>query len=109
MDTLGKLRKLIQSRGWSEYRLAQECGLNVSTIANIYRRNTMPTIATLEAICAGFGITLAQFLAEGDLVEVTPALEQLLDAWTPLTPEQKNVVLLVAESYHADKLVNNKP
>ena len=102
MDTLAKLQQLIQERGWSEYRLAQECGLNVSTIANIYRRNTMPTITTLEAICAGFGITLAQFFAEGDMVELTPALEQLVEAWKPLTDEQKKVVLLVAQSYHAD-------
>lgn len=104
MDTLAKLQKLIQERGWSEYRLAQECGLNVSTIANIYRRNTMPTITTLEAICAGFGITLAQFFAEGDMVELTPALEQLVEAWKPLTDEQKKVVLLVAQSYHGNEV-----
>ena len=103
MDTLAKLRELIQERGWSEYRLAQECGLNVSTIANIYRRNTMPTISTLEAICSGFGISLAQFFSEGNMIEVTPALEQLFDAWKPLTTEQKKIVLLVAQSYHANK------
>jgi len=99
MDALKKLRQLIQARGWTEYRLAQECGLNVSTIANIYRRNTMPTITTLETICAGFGITLAQFFAEGDMIELTPDVKRLIDAWTPLTPEQKRVVLLVAQSY----------
>lgn len=100
MDTLEKLRELIQARGWTEYRLAQECGLNVSTIANIYRRNTMPTITTLEAICSGFGITLAQFFSEGDVVEMTPELKELFDAWKPLTSDQKNIVLLVAQSYH---------
>jgi len=66
VDTLEKLRKLIDERGWTEYRLAQECGLNISTISNIYRRNTMPTITTLKAICSGFGITLSQFFAEGE-------------------------------------------
>jgi len=100
MDTLEKLKALIQARGWTEYRLAKECGLNVSTIANIYRRNTMPTITTLESICAGFGISLAQFFSEGDLVEMTPELRELFEAWKPLTEEQKNVVLLVAQSYH---------
>jgi len=103
MDTLGKLRKLIQERGWSKYRLAQECGLNESTIANIYHRNTLPTIPTLEAICTAFGITLSQFFAEGDVVEITPELRPLLEAWKPLTPEQKNVLLIVAKSYHANK------
>lgn len=100
MDVLTKLHKLIEERSWSEYRLAKECGLHESTIANIFRRNTLPTIPTLETICTGFGITLAQFFAEGDSIEVTPELKELLDAWTPLTREQKDTVLQVAQSYH---------
>lgn len=102
MDVLNRLRILLEERGWSEYRLAQVAGLNQSTITNIYRRNTVPTIATLEAICYAFGITLSQFFAESesDLVEVTPELKELLDAWVPLTQEQRNIVLQVAQSYH---------
>lgn len=102
MDVLAKLRKLLKERGWSEYRLAQQAGLHESTISNIYRRNTVPTIATLEAVCGAFGITLSQFFADSDsdLVEVTPELKELLDAWQPLTPEQRAVILQVAKSYH---------
>ncbi len=100
MDVLAKLRLLLEERGWSEYKLARQCGLSDSTIANIFRRNTLPTIATLERICAGFGITLAQFFAEGELVEMTPELQALFEAWQPLTPEQKAAVLAVARAYH---------
>lgn len=102
MDVLAKLRELLQERGWSEYRLAQQAGLHESTISNIYRRNTVPTIATLEAVCGAFGITLSQFFAnsDSDLVEVTPELKELLDAWQPLTPEQRAAILQVAKSYH---------
>ena len=78
MDVLAKLRLFLEERGWSEYKLARQCGLSDSTIANIFRRNTLPTIATLERICAGFGITLAQFFAEGELVEMTPELTSVL-------------------------------
>ena len=53
MDTLGRLRQLLTERGWTEYRLAKESGLSDSTIKNIYKRNTQPTIETLEAICRG--------------------------------------------------------
>lgn len=102
MDVLGRLRELLQERGWSEYRLAQVSGLNESTISNIYRRNTLPTIATLEAICHAFGITLSQFFAEDEMVEMTPDVKELLDAWVPLTSEQKRTVLLVAKSYRKD-------
>ena len=102
LDVLERLRKLLQERGWSEYRLAQVSGLNESTISNIYRRNTLPTIPTLEAICKAFGITLSQFFAESDMVEITPDVKELLDAWVSLTSEQKRIVLQVAKSYHQD-------
>ena len=77
MDTQERLRQLLKERGWSEYRLAKNSGLSESTIANIYRRNTVPSIATLEMICKGFGITLSQFFAEGEMVEMTPELKAL--------------------------------
>ena len=72
MDVNEKIRRLMEERGWSAYRLAKQCGLSVATIGNLFRRNTTPSIATLEAICSGLNITLAQFFAEGDLVEMTP-------------------------------------
>ena len=89
MDTHERLRQLLNERGWSEYKLAKRCGLSESTVANIFRRNTVPSIATLETICSGFGLTMSQFFAEGDMVEITPELKELFDNWVNLTPEQK--------------------
>ena len=93
MDAHKRLRQLMQERGWTEYRLSKECGLSESTLANIFRRNTVPSISTLEAICGAFGITLAQFFSEGEAVELTPELKELFDGWVCLTPEQKAAVL----------------
>lgn len=76
LDLHMKLRQLTDERGWTEYRLAKECGLSESTIANIFRRNTTPSISTLEAICRGFGITLSQFFAEGEMLEMTPGSQR---------------------------------
>ena len=92
MDTHKRLLQLLNERNWSEYKLAKQCGLSESTIANIFRRNTVPSITTLEAICNGFGITLSQFFAENEMVELTPELKKLFDGWANLTPEQKNAV-----------------
>lgn len=98
MDTHERLQQLLKERGWSEYRLAKSCGLSESTIANIFRRNTLPSIATLETICGGFGITLSQFFAEGEMVELTPELKELFDGWAYLTPEQKEAVARVIKA-----------
>ena len=89
MDTHERLRQLLNERGWSEYKLAKRCGLSESTVANIFRRNTVPSIATLETNGRGFGITMSQFFAEGDMVEITPELKELFENWVNLTPEQK--------------------
>ena len=89
MDTHERLRQLLNERGWSEYKLAKRCGLSESTVANNFRRNTVPSIATLETICSGFGITMSQFFAEGDMIEITPELKELFENWVNLTPEQK--------------------
>ena len=93
MDTHSRLRQLMSERGWTAYRLAKESGLSESTLANIFKRNTVPSISTLEAVCAAFGISLAQFFAEQDLVELTPELKELFDNWVSLTPEQKQAAL----------------
>lgn len=93
MDTNERLRRLLEERGWTEYRLAKKCGLSQSTIANIYRRNTVPSIATLEVICNGFGITLSQFFADEEMVELTPDLKAVFESWVNLTPEQKAAAL----------------
>ncbi len=93
MDTLSRLRQLLDERGWTAYRLAKESGLSESTLANIFKRNTVPSISTLEAVCVAFGISLSQFFAERDMVELTPELKELFDNWVTLTPEQKQAAL----------------
>ena len=80
-------------RDWTEYRLAKESGLSQSTIANLFKRNTIPSITTLEAICSGFGITLAQFFSDGNVVELTDEQKKLFDRWITLTGEQKQILL----------------
>ena len=93
MDTHARLHQLLEKRGWTEYKPSKECGLAQSTIGNIFRRNTVPSIATLETICKGFGITMSQFFAETDMIEMTPDMKALLDCWIYLTPNQKSAAI----------------
>lgn len=97
MDINAHLKQMIQQRGWSEYRLAKECGLSESTIANIFRRNCTPSFSTLEIICKAFGISLSQFFAEDNIVALTSEEKALIDKWAMLTPEQKGIFLQVLE------------
>ena len=92
MDVNLRIRNLMDERGWTEYKLAKSSELSQSTISNLFNRNTVPSIPTLEAICQGFGITLAQFFADRDMVELTPEQRDLFIHWVALTPEQKRLL-----------------
>lgn len=92
MDAKQRIRELMAQRQWSEYRLAIASGLSQSTIANIFSRNTTPSIATLESICSAFGITLAQFFSEGEMIELTPEQREMFSAWSSLSTHQKEAL-----------------
>ena len=93
MNVIERMNQLMEERGWSVYKLAQQSGLSVSTLAHIYRRHTTPSLSTLEAICKAFGITLSQFFSEGDtLFPLTVEQKQLFDTWANLTPAQKELI-----------------
>ena len=99
MDIRQRLIELQQQRGWSDYKIAHEAGLSSNTVSNIYRRGNTPSLVTLEALCKAFGITMAQFFAEGDMIEITPELRELFDKWSALKPEQKEAIWQIIKSY----------
>lgn len=81
-------------RNWSDYRLAKEAKLSHSTVTNMFNRNNAPTLPTLEAVCDAFGITLAQFFADGEESYKLTEEQQLLFArWSSLTEKQKQLLL----------------
>ena len=100
MDTNERLRQILDERGLTTYKMSELSGLSHTTLANVFKRNTVPSISTLQAICNGFGITLSQFFAEGDMVEMTPELKQLFEGWVNLNPKQKAAVLQMIEAMH---------
>ena len=79
MDATEKIKQLLKQRGWSAYRLAKESDLSDSTIAN----------------CKGFGITMSQFFADGELIEVNDKTRDLLDCWSALSEEQRDAALIL--------------
>ena len=98
MDTKTHIKELMDERGWTIYELAKRSGLAQTTIANMWKRNTEPTLPSLRAICKGFGITLAQFFAEGDMVELTPEQRDFFLRWSALMPEQKEMLMKLVSS-----------
>ena len=97
-DILSVITAYREERGWTEYQLAERSGLPQSTISSWYRKNMVPTIPSLEKICAAFGITLSQLFAEADApVSLTEAQKKLLERWSRLSEEQQAVVFALID------------
>lgn len=94
LNTLDRIKKLLDERKWTMYKLAKKSGVSQSTLSNMFTRNNDPSISTLEDICCAFGITLSQFFAdEGELVTLTKEQSNMLEKWSTLTSEQKSALL----------------
>ena len=94
MDVLARIKQLLDERNWSIYKLSKASGVAQSTLSNMFSRNNMPTIGTLEDICNGFGITLSQFFStDGEPMMIDTDQKELLEKWVKLTAEQTKAFL----------------
>lgn len=94
MDVLERIKHLRDERGWSNYRLAKTAGISENSLNNLFRRNNLPTVTTLEAICHGLGITLSQFFADkGEPVKLSDDQREMLRTWDAMSEEQKTTLL----------------
>ena len=87
-----RIRQLMNERGWTIYRLAQESGLSQTTISNIFKRNNQPSLPTVNAICDACGITLAQFFTENDTANSPNAKSELDDSVAALKEDQREAL-----------------
>lgn len=94
IDVIKRLDDIKSKYNWSNYQLAKECGLSESTIKNIYNRNSMPHLDTLEAICNGFDLSLSQFLLEDDesFVPLNDDQLEFFNEWKLMRADEKHLV-----------------
>ena len=98
-DILGIIKKQREARGWSEYQLAERSGLPQSTISSWYKKDMMPSFASLEKICEAFGVTLSQFFSDGEeSVALTGCQREMLAKWKCLTAAQQSSLLNLMDS-----------
>ncbi len=99
-DVLSKIQQERIKRGWTEYTLAKNSELSQSTISSWYRKDLEPSLASLERICNGLGITLSQFFSSADYsCDLTKEQIELLETWGSLSPEQRSALLQLISTF----------
>lgn len=96
MDILSKIRELQGERDWTDYKLAQEAGIPLTTLSAIFSRKNTPKLETLQCICNAFGLTFAQFFLEDEKIEVLSETEkEMLQVFRKLSPKQQKALISV--------------
>lgn len=91
-DVINRIQELCNAYSWTYYRLAKESGITYSTLSTMLNKGTMPSIPTLERICNGFRISLAQFFSEDTPTALmTVQQKEHLSRWAELTPENQSL------------------
>lgn len=67
---IDRIEQLCEQKQMSRYRLAQKSGISQSSISTLLNRQSVPTIQTLEKICKGLDMTLAQFFSEDENCQI---------------------------------------
>ena len=104
MDVLKRIDEIMARQHLNDYLLSKLSGLSTSTISNMRKRNTIPSIATLEYICESFDITLSQFFMDNQstLYQVNETQKEFLDYFVLLSDEQQQLMLEVVKNIRSD-------
>ena len=93
-DVMARIKELCDARSWSVYRLAKESNINHAALNTMMRRTSIPSIPSLEKICKGFGITLAQFFSLDDkTASFTEQQKECLTRWDRLDSHSQELAL----------------
>ena len=103
MNVLKKINKMRIDRGWSVYRLSMESGIPQSTLTNMFNRETLPSITTLECICHAFGVTMSEFFREDEARAQSAEVSEVASAFEKLSEDDRRLVLTVIRRLNGPK------
>ena len=97
-NVIRRIQELCKERGISIYRLAQLSDIPKNTLNNMIAENRVPTVPTIEKICSGLNISLAQFFSSEEIyAEFTEEQKNLLFVWESLDPGNQELAMKYLE------------
>ena len=95
-----RIRELRKQQGLSLEGLALKCGMNTAFLGHIERGMRCPTIYSIERICRGLGISLAEIFATQDSADsiISAYSQHIADKMRDLTPEQAEKIAAIVDN-----------
>lgn len=91
---LERIKELCKKKGYSQYRLAKKSGVHQSSLSTLLNRRSTPNVFTLDKICRGFDMTIAEFFSpESEYESLSEEEEKLITMWDNMSDYQKALTL----------------
>ena len=89
-DYIGpRIKELCDKQQITKYRLSR-----------IMKRENIPTIQTIEKICAALNISLAQFFAKDENPpDLTAEQKEIIETWNGLNPEERERLMKIIRTF----------
>lgn len=88
-----RIKELCDKKQTTMYALSKKTDISQSSLSNLMKRGSIPTFYTLNRICDGLGITLAQFFLDGvGKLELSSEQRKVLEMWEALNDKEKEAV-----------------
>ena len=99
-DFIGPRVKELCDKQQITYRLSQMTGVTQTVLSRIIKRENVPTIQTLEKICAALNISLAQFFAKDENPpDLTAEQKEIIETWNGLSPEERERLMKIIRTF----------
>ncbi len=93
MDIKGRILELMAERKWTNYKLAKECGIYITTVNSWFNENNYnPNLESIENICNAFGITVAEFFSGVSEGNLTTEQLVLLEKYSKVPENRRKIV-----------------
>ena len=91
---LERIQELCNERHWTLYQLSKASGISYSTLNTMMNKKNLPSLTTLERLCGGFGISMADFFEpERKCRALTGEQTALLSFFSVLSPTEKQMAM----------------
>lgn len=93
MDIVARIFALMSEKNWSTYDLANHANLTQSTVSSLFRKQSLPTLKTLSAICEAFEMSLADFFGQKHIDND----DTIVSSFYKLSKKSQDVILYLLE------------
>ena len=91
MDYISRIQELLDAKGWTVNKLADEAGITHSTLYKLMNnKNVTPNLTTLESICNALEVSLSDFF--DDSYQLSPEATLLVTCYDRLDVRDQEII-----------------